>query len=223
MIKNAAFLITLSLYPTTTADPLSADKWSAVVVWGIEQYRREVYKQLGEPSVYELVQNNLVEIICKRVYEKLDCLKNKGSISGDNRKYLSSRDGKLGRLFLLPKIHKRLIDVPGRPVISNCGTPTGKLSEFVDFHLQPIIKILPFIIKNTTDFLCKLERLDDIPDNAIICSMDVGGLYLHIPHGEGLNSMKEIIEEFVSKSELNNMCIGAGGFSRLENKRYFRK
>ena len=45
----------------------------------------------------------------------------------------------------------------------------------------------------------------------------------HIPHGEGLNSMKEIIEEFVSKSELNNMCIGAGGFSRLENKRYFRK
>ena len=45
--------------------------------------------------------------------------------------------------------------------------------------------------------------------------MDVGGLYLHIPHGEGLNSMKEIIEEFVSKSELNNMCIGAGGFSRF--------
>ena len=100
-------------------------------------------------------------------------------------------------------------------VISNCGTPTGKLSEFVDFHLQPIIKILPFIIKNTTDFLCKLERLDDIPDNAIICSMDVGGLYPHILHGEGLNSMKEIIEEFVSKSELNNMCIGAGGFSRF--------
>ena len=39
------------------------------------------------------------------------------------------------------------------------------------------------------------------------CSMDVVGLYPHISHLEGLNCMKEIIEEFMSKSELNNMRI----------------
>ena len=44
----------------------------------------------------------------------------------------------LGKLYLLPKIHKRLYNVPGRPVISNFGTPTGKVSEFLDHHLKPI-------------------------------------------------------------------------------------
>ena len=34
--------------------------------------------------------------------------------------------------FVLPKIHKRLYDVPGRPVISNCGTPTEKTLELLD-------------------------------------------------------------------------------------------
>ena len=31
----------------------------------------------------------------------------------------------LGKLSLLPKIHKRLHYLHGRPAISNCGTPTG--------------------------------------------------------------------------------------------------
>ena len=43
-------------------------------------------------------------------------------------------------MYLLPKNHKRLFDVPGRPVISNCGTPTENVSEFLDHHLQLVIK-----------------------------------------------------------------------------------
>ena len=34
----------------------------------------------------------------------------------------------LGKLYFLPKIYKKLFDVPGWPVISNCGTPTEKVS-----------------------------------------------------------------------------------------------
>ena len=43
-------------------------------------------------------------------------------------------------MYLLPKIHKRLVIVPGRSVMSNCGTPIEKDSEFLDYHLQPIMK-----------------------------------------------------------------------------------
>ena len=46
----------------------------------------------------------------------------------------------LGKLYLLPKIHKRLKNVSGRPAISNCGTPTEKVSEFLDHHLRPVIQ-----------------------------------------------------------------------------------
>ena len=36
----------------------------------------------------------------------------------------------LGKLYLLPKIHKRLSNVPGRPVISNRGAPKEKYLNF---------------------------------------------------------------------------------------------
>ena len=61
-----------------------------------------------------------------------------------------------GKMYLLPKIHKRLNDVPGCPVISNCGTPTENLSEFLDHHLQPIIKARKSYIKDTSEKLKKI-------------------------------------------------------------------
>ena len=66
-------------------------------------------------------------------------------------------------------------------MISNCGTVAEGLSEFVDFYIQPVVKNLPDIIKDTTDYLCRLKDLGDIPDN-VICTMDVVGLYPRILH-----------------------------------------
>ena len=79
-------------------------------------------------------------------------------------------------------------------MISNCGTVAEGLSEFVDFYIQPVVKNLPDIIKDTTDYLCRLKDLGDIPD--VICTMDVVGLYPHILHEQGLMSMKKIMKEY---------------------------
>ena len=38
-------------------------------------------------------------------------------------------------MYLLSKTHRRLSNVPGKPVISNCRTPTEKVSEVLDFQL----------------------------------------------------------------------------------------
>ena len=68
-------------------------------------------------------------------------LKLNGHISDKEMKYFMYKYKKvtnLGKLYPLSKIHKRLYNVPGRPVISNCGTPTDKVSEFLDHHLKPI-------------------------------------------------------------------------------------
>ena len=59
-------------------------------------------------------------------------------------------------MYLLPKIHKSLVNAPSQPVISNCGTPTEKPSEFLDHHLQPIMKSGTSYIKDTNEFLSKL-------------------------------------------------------------------
>ena len=73
----------------------------------------------------------------------------------------------LGKLYLLPKIHKALSNVPGRPVISNCRTPTEKVSEFLDHQLQPIMKQWNSYIKDTGDFLEKLRAIGEISRGAI--------------------------------------------------------
>ena len=44
------------------------------------------------------------------------------------------------KLYLLPKIHKRLHNVPGRPIILNCGSPTEKCPEFLNHHLKPTMQ-----------------------------------------------------------------------------------
>ena len=59
-----------------------------------------------------------------------------------------------------------------------------------------MVKTLPYVIKDTTDFLCRLKELGDIPGGAIICSMDVLGLYPHIPHKEGFDCMRSGLSKY---------------------------
>ena len=81
--------------------------------------------------------------------------------------------------------------MPGCPVISNCGNPTKKVSEFLDHHLQPVMKEGKSYIKDTADFLDKLKDLGEIRDGAILVTADVVGLYSSIPHTEGLEVLRK--------------------------------
>ena len=107
-------------------------------------------------------------------------LKRKGKITEKELKYLIINHKKatnLEKFFLLPKIHKRLYDVPGRPVNSNCGTPTEKVSEFLDNQLKLVVREDMSYIKDSNDFIHKIKDLKDIPNNALLVTVDVVGLY----------------------------------------------
>ena len=97
-------------------------------------------------------------------------------------------------MYLLPKIHKRLSNVPGRPVISNCGTPPEKVSEFLDHHLKPFMQNGLSYIRDSRHFLEKIKTIGSVPENAILVTADVVGLYLNIPHQVGLKALKEVLE-----------------------------
>ena len=65
-------------------------------------------------------------------------MKNRGGVSDETLDYFLVNNSKLGRFYLLPKIHKRLQNVPGRPVISKLSYYTENISSFLDFHLKPL-------------------------------------------------------------------------------------
>ena len=86
-------------------------------------------------------------------------LRNGGFITDKELKYFSfghKRACNLGKLYLLPKIHKKLFKVPCRPTISNCGIPTEKAFEFSDSHLKTIMQESWPYIKGSTDFINKI-------------------------------------------------------------------
>jgi hypothetical protein len=60
--------------------------------------------------------------------------------------------------------------------IENRQVLTEKISEFIDFHLRPFIANLPSHIKDTTDYLKKMENLT-IAENTTLVTMDVTWLF----------------------------------------------
>ena len=117
-----------------------------------------------------------------------------GDLSNDTLNYFAAEDPKFARFYLLPKIHKRLHNVPGRPVISNYGFYTENISSFLDYHLQPLTKKVKSYIKDTNQFLNKIKKLESLPDGVILCTIDVVGFYPNIPHGESLVSLRRFFE-----------------------------
>ena len=127
-------------------------KGSAVVVWDRGDYLKEASKQLEYKDVYEEVQNDPSTFI-NIIMLALEKIRIPGDLFNDILNYFLVKDPKFARFYLLPKIHKRLHNVPGRPVISNCGFYTENISSFLDHHLQPIAQKVNSFIKDTNHFL----------------------------------------------------------------------
>ena len=119
--------------------------------------------------------------------------------NNDTLNYFLVKDPKFGRLYLLPKIRKRLYNVPGRLVISNCGFYAENISSFLDHHLQPIAQKVNSFIKDTNHFLRKIKSLGQLPEGAILCTIDVVGLYRNIPHEEDLPSLTKFLDARTEK------------------------
>ena len=92
----------------------------------------------------------------------LEKIRIRGDLSNDTLNYFLVKDPKFARFYLLPKIHKRLHNVPGRPVISNCGFYTENISSFLDHHLQLKAQKVNSFIKDTNHLLQKSKSLDQI-------------------------------------------------------------
>ena len=156
-----------------------ADKRSSVVTWDREDYLQEASKQLRDSNIYEDVDfnENILTVLVERSNKIFSRLCSRKLISEKELKYFTysfTKATSLGKLCFFPKMHKRLSSVPGRPVISSCGTPTEKISE----------------IKNSGDFLKKVKHLGQIPVGAILVTADVVGLYPSIPHKAGLEALR---------------------------------
>ena len=155
-------------------------------MWDREEYIIEAEKQLGDEEVYEEVSNDAAPLL-KTINEVIAKTRKLGVLKRDTLDYFI-KESKFARFYLLPKIHKRLHNVPGRPVISTSGYYTKNISSFPDHCLQSLGHVVKYYIKGTNKFLKELRSLPKLPDGIILCSMDVEGYLVtrHLSKNGGL-------------------------------------
>ena len=180
------------------------DKGSCVVVWDRNDYIAETEKQLSGENIYKDInlKDKILQELADNSNKLLRNLKTKRSITEKELKYFTIEFKKatnLGKLYLLPKIHKRLENVPDRPVISNCGTPTEKVSEFLNSQLKPVMQSSRSYIKDSGDFIKKIKNIGTIPKDSILVTADVVGLYPSIPHEAGLKALEKAFNSRTNK------------------------
>ena len=115
-------------------------------------YIVEANRQLSDRQVYEEVDRDPTVDLSNTIESRLQDLSVEDPGIEEVVEYLSSGGVNVGRFYLLTKIHKGLDRVKGRPVISNCGTFTEHISEYLDHHLNQLVCQGKSYIKDTNIF-----------------------------------------------------------------------
>ena len=156
-----------------------ADKGSCVVVWDKLDYLAEAENHLKDNNIYQDVKfgdYDLVTLVEKsnQMFKQLLSEQNIFSSEFKHFSYNCKKSTNVGKMYLLPKIHKRLESVPGHPVISNCATTTEKVSKFLDYHLKPTMQSAESYITDINDFLRKFNDLGKLPAKLPVIKCYIG-------------------------------------------------
>ena len=189
----------LSLQSNSNLIIKKADKGSAVVLMDKDDYIKEAERQLSDTNFYVSSPIDLTRINITKIEGILKKMLDDSEINFETYAHLTPDISKnrTAEFYFLPKIHKK--EVKGRPIISGNGCPTEKISAFVDDHIKEYVKKLPSYVKDTTDFIRKLESFSKMKrvrhDNELILvTMDVTSLYTNIPNHEGIVSVIKTLE-----------------------------
>lgn len=180
-----------------------ADKGSAVVIMGREQYLFEVERQLNDNIYYKKLIQPIYKDTIPLIDDILNSLKEKKIIKTNQFKYLKGdSQPRARRFYILPKIHKEPdkwtvpFEIPaGRPIVSDCGSETYYTAEFLDYDLNPLSIKHPAYVKDTYHFIELVKNLR-IPATAFFFSIDVDSLYTNIDIDSGIDSVKKIFLKY---------------------------
>lgn len=151
-----------------------SDKGKHTVLLTKQMYAEKLDLLVCNANDYLLVDTvNIVELedrnnhFVRRLFEP----------SRPNHKFLDSCTI-VARIYGLIKIHKK--DFPMRPIVSACSSPGFKLAKFFVIVLNTVFPEIGFHIKNSTDFVENISKLQ-IAEHELMLSFDVVSMFTNIP------------------------------------------
>nr|XP_033799951.1 vomeronasal type-2 receptor 26-like [Geotrypetes seraphini] len=158
----------------------SADKGGGIVIMNTSAYTREAWRQLSDAAYYQSIDHDplveLQEIISVVLVQALES----GVLTEGEYKFLICQYPITPVIYFVPKIHKSLIDPPGRPIVAGIGSILEPLSEFLDLQLKDQVPLSVSYVKDTASMINVLNTYKDIPDHATLVTLDIAALYTNI-------------------------------------------
>lgn len=120
------------------------------------------------------------------------------------KKKITVKTCRLPAIYLLIKVHKPILT--GRPIVPSRFWITSPISVVLDFLLQPYVKNIPWLIKDTKHLINELEirTIPTYQTNGLLVTADIASLYTNIDTTIGIQCIREFLEE----CKLNFGCIG---------------
>lgn len=178
-----------------------ADKGGATVILDTDNYIREANRQLDNNTYYRKLDSPIYMETRPKIHTILKQMHAQKIINKKQLDYLSGpSDYKQRTFYLLPKIHKNKDSWPhpncpaGRPIISDVDSESYRISEFIDYYINPLAALHPSYIKNTYDFLSKI-RGQYIDKDFLLVTADVESLYTNMNINRTLACIKNIFRQ----------------------------
>ena len=179
-LKNARQILTIK----------PADKNLGIVIMNTDDYLEQCTKLLTNNSTYRLAETYPKNDIARKLTDIL--ISFNSQLTGYNKKlydYLQPKPNQtqIPKFYGIPKIHKKYNTLPPmRPIVAHTNsllTPTARL---LDHLLQPVARTYPDYLHNSASLSILLQTLE-VPETAILVSVDVESLYPSIPQTECLD------------------------------------
>ena len=168
-----------------------------------EDYVTAIEEMLHDTEFYQTEPTDKNKEFADNIKRNVEDLEKKKYITDKEKKFLlDDLDEPRTPIFYgLPKIHKLFTKIPPmRPIVSGYQSCTAKLSEFLDSFLKHQAQRCKSYIKDTTNFLVKLQSLKNLPSNTVLVTMDVSSLYTNIDQEEGAEACYLKLEQRKYKS-----------------------
>lgn len=158
-----------------------ADKGGGIVLMNRCDYNMEIRRLLSDVMFYKQLPIDPTRRFKKEIDIFLTKAHSESLLTKSEKDYLTNDYPTKPVFYILPKVHKSLTNVPGRPIVSGIGSLTEPLSNFVDAHIRPLVVKLPSYLKDTNDFLEQLSQTHISDDGHIfLATLDVTIAYIRI-------------------------------------------
>ena len=153
---------------------LPADKGRVTVVMDKTDYYDKMDTLGNDKQTYEELKRDPTPALQRRLNGKLLSLKKAGAFDITRYYRLRSSVPQPPKLYGLPKLHKP--NVPMRPIVSFCGSPTYQLSKYLTTILQPLTDESRHKLQSTENFINAIKTVQ-IPHDHKLVSFDVKSLF----------------------------------------------